>query len=1151
MPAVWRPLYLRLSILVAFCIAFAALIPTLEVLLIISNRDKGLATAQQRFEYVWKYGPTALLTIITLTWDRVTFQIQMLAPWHRMAKSNTLASDGILLDYLNMFPPVAIIQALKRRDWAPAAALSASLVLQVIVTLSTSLIDLRVIELESLVPIELKTRFNNDADSLESDLRLAHFTMAGISDLRFPYPKGTTAQYAYQAMADPIFLGTSVRLNVDGFVATLDCNNAEIKLLEASAERDDEDFGFHTTFEIRSMDCLMIITTNVGHVHKNFTSVNFVRMLTGSCDSPTIAMRERMSIIVGRIVYTVDSPDEAGESNYRVSNIKLANSGQAMCVPRYDIRKVNFIHHTTSAEEVSSVQDINPRTLNKISAWDFVLAQIGIIDNSTVQDQIWGTYTENGLAISFDNFAASARSSELVQVPYAELTDFTPWRQAIPAYFRKFSAQIAERSLLEPSPEVVMGNRSQFENRLIISGPICHTMAALLALCILHCAIIVFTLPRDSQMPTNPTSVLGTAWMAIGATSLLLRLRDQGLGPADLHQYIQYSWTVVPSIFFTAIALMAGSIDGATRSLQPFLAMKRGGSFPKTLDLDFLDGSLPRMLLSGLRTRTWPSVFAITAFLVSSVFMIFSGSLYINQYTPIRFATTLRANTTFGSRNNVGPSWTEIDDSLELAASETAVASSLIIGRNGSFPPFIYKDLAFPSLVLDKSPWIGIPEYDESNSSALEIVAEVPAVRSRLHCNIYSGDQIRTNLTMNYTTTGLDVAVQVQNPLRIDIDGEGCFIDASVETSASTVIIPTPQESVKGGEMTFGSSSGDNLIPFPTDSFPRYGLITGCDLVTYVWGHVAFDPKGKNTVNAFALGCNETLEIVNTKVHFKSASLIIDTNQPPVPDETSSQRSILKQRPRQALFYKDLVQPKNADPSQLLSPFFSHLVLSQRTILASDLANATAVEKVAAAIRAQHELISSVAIDQDYRLNIDNSSLDEARPGARVSPRTFLYAANASILPGRLRVMQDIWPTRVLQGLLAATLASSLMAWWFMPRTDVIVGSPTNIARKLALAAGGNLFEEVLSCDLMYEEIDRMLKSSDRIFTIGWRSPAGSTGKERYGIWVLSPDEMEELRQGEVKEASWIPWKRWRWLGSREEKTEIESEVNRHLVTRV
>ncbi|KAI0867232.1 hypothetical protein GGS24DRAFT_516852 [Hypoxylon argillaceum] len=230
----WRPLYLRIHVLATFNITFIVLIAVLEYLLVVSNRGKGLATVEERFQYACMYGPTAVSTITALAWARVKFQIQTLAPWNRMKKSATRANDSLLLDYLNMLPPVAVLQALKRRDWAPAAASSISLVLQVVVTLSTSLIRPHMTQIESSVPLTLKTRFYNSSSDLVLDMELPYLTMTGMPALLISYPEGTTARYAYQTLTNSPEVGTSLSFEVDGFSADLDCTSTELKVLETS-----------------------------------------------------------------------------------------------------------------------------------------------------------------------------------------------------------------------------------------------------------------------------------------------------------------------------------------------------------------------------------------------------------------------------------------------------------------------------------------------------------------------------------------------------------------------------------------------------------------------------------------------------------------------------------------------------------------------------------------------------------------------------------------------------------------------------------------------------------------------------------------------------------------------------------------------------
>ena len=54
----WRPPYLRRTALTAFILLFVALMVALEVVLLLSKRPRGLATAQENLAFLWTLGPT-------------------------------------------------------------------------------------------------------------------------------------------------------------------------------------------------------------------------------------------------------------------------------------------------------------------------------------------------------------------------------------------------------------------------------------------------------------------------------------------------------------------------------------------------------------------------------------------------------------------------------------------------------------------------------------------------------------------------------------------------------------------------------------------------------------------------------------------------------------------------------------------------------------------------------------------------------------------------------------------------------------------------------------------------------------------------------------------------------------------------------------
>ena len=77
----WRPTYLRLAILIIFLCIFAAVAAALEVLLYVSVANNGLGITNARQQYLWKYGPTEILTVVAALWGRVEYQSKLAAPW--------------------------------------------------------------------------------------------------------------------------------------------------------------------------------------------------------------------------------------------------------------------------------------------------------------------------------------------------------------------------------------------------------------------------------------------------------------------------------------------------------------------------------------------------------------------------------------------------------------------------------------------------------------------------------------------------------------------------------------------------------------------------------------------------------------------------------------------------------------------------------------------------------------------------------------------------------------------------------------------------------------------------------------------------------------------------------------------------------------
>jgi hypothetical protein len=170
--------------------------------------------------------------------------------------------------------------------------------------------------------------------------------------------------------------------------------------------------------------------------------------------------------------------------------------------------------------------------------------------------------------------------------------------------------------------------------------------------------------------------------------------------------------------------------------------------------LDFIDMSIPRTIYKELKFFNVGAVATTSAFLIASLFTIFSASLFQELTYSLTMLITLRANQSFDS-NPQGSS----EEALSIA--------SLILESNLTYPRFTYGDVAFPQLALDPAWMAGAG----ANASTVSITAVGPALRSRSDCRIYDSSQIRTNLNLSYTPK---TPSDYKNQLAINIEGDTC-----------------------------------------------------------------------------------------------------------------------------------------------------------------------------------------------------------------------------------------------------------------------------------------------------------------------------------------------------------------------------------------
>lgn len=197
----WTPKALRKSTLVLLALLFAVIAFAIGALYVVSRLNDGLCDAKSRDHYAWTYAPTASFTLVAAIWNQVEFRTLQMQPWRALAEGRKEASQSVLLDYISSWNVIVLLKAIKRRQVVVGAAVSASLLLKILIVLSTGLLTLSEVQrTQSGTTLAVKDRFlsqGSQFDPNEVDARPAALVLA-YGQTNLEHPIGTTLDEAYQ-----------------------------------------------------------------------------------------------------------------------------------------------------------------------------------------------------------------------------------------------------------------------------------------------------------------------------------------------------------------------------------------------------------------------------------------------------------------------------------------------------------------------------------------------------------------------------------------------------------------------------------------------------------------------------------------------------------------------------------------------------------------------------------------------------------------------------------------------------------------------------------------------------------------------------------------------------------------------------------------
>ncbi|KAJ5622129.1 hypothetical protein N7528_005361 [Penicillium herquei] len=588
-PPGWRPAYLRKRVLTGFAITFCAIIIALEILNYVSSKNQGLTSSTESRHYLWTYGPTAILTLVSAFWARVEFQAKQSAPWQAMLKGPEESEKSVLLDYISQMQPFALISAIRNRHYPVVSGISGSLLLRLLIIISTSLFSLQEVKVQKKnVSIQVQ---GNVSTLSTADFSTAYSepfdTVNGILFEGVSYLDGTTANFSFPTFSAPSMSNDSVIIaNVTGLAPELECENAtlDVKVWEMVATwiNSESSAGSHQVQEnvLSTSSCTLynvsidIPSNQELGIQVTLKTSYAARYQTGQCEGSTgldgkrivlVAVETQMSPNVTTSAfgnYTSDGIEFYGNSNWykTTRNITVIRSAAAICKPKISLVKLIAKTNTTESSSTTNWQMLEEEstTLPTLTAWDIA---------SNVNSE---SHDSDGFQPISSSSQFPETNKTLVDVDYAiQLGAMFTGRtgnvshffekdmlsDAASAYHRATGAQLVREGFLSQETSGSTGSAIVSENRVVMAQITLRAMETCLILIILFVIAMILFVPNGDLAPYDPTTISATA--AIMSNSKMLRKRLHGSSSMPLESL---SVLLEGKQYYTELALGGFSI---------------------------------------------------------------------------------------------------------------------------------------------------------------------------------------------------------------------------------------------------------------------------------------------------------------------------------------------------------------------------------------------------------------------------------------------------------------------------------------------------------------------------------------------------------------------------------------------------------------
>lgn len=533
----WRPFFLYRRVLLLFAIVFVALIAGIQTSLQLSERNDGLREVDDVSRYLWQYGTTLVFILVAAFWTRVEYQASAAMPWISLLNNQVEVDKSLMLDYVSLFEPMAIVKAMRNKDWLVASPVLVGLLFKVVVIFSTAFITPRVVTVanhESSITVQ--AAFSDSLDGLQDVSSLPYFVMASLQTDNATYPNGVSPRAAYTPFVSNRTEFVEIRAVVDGFIGGLECSQAELTL-------DSMRFSGGTSVQLN-----MTVSDNDCSLNQTLTSARFastdnedlprtfLAFQAGGCGRSTEDDQQRIVVLAGVLDLDMEKlKKQSKSSNGRVEG-KISTSVAFSCKPNYAITQVRVSKSPEEVLATTPVQGATNTTLDKVHPWAVAQAlfQTFKTDTATAARLFAASsrsYDNDAVLVADEAMSAALamRAKEEGAFPKLEsLTDGDTLKQLAEDFYTQYSALVSRYAMMEPTSSSTTAVASYVERRLIVRAVPAYLMTGFLAVCLLLTLTTMYLAPKTGFLPRDPNTIVGLASVVAHSHPFVECLRGMG-----------------------------------------------------------------------------------------------------------------------------------------------------------------------------------------------------------------------------------------------------------------------------------------------------------------------------------------------------------------------------------------------------------------------------------------------------------------------------------------------------------------------------------------------------------------------------------------------------------------------------------------------